>query len=96
MSRNWNRYDPRWLVELARQQHPHLPWLAEALASCTRASQESDAYVHFVDPSNANEPGAAWQFDTTLRLTDAVHGELILDILQGHRVGGIEFYDRLR
>jgi hypothetical protein len=95
MSRTWKTYDPGWLVKLAKEQHSDFPWLAEALTNCTRASWESKAYVHFVDPTDANKPGAEWQIDCNMTLNDEEHGELILDILKGQRVGGVEFYDRL-
>ncbi|MCP4445338.1 MAG: hypothetical protein GY811_08345 [Myxococcales bacterium] len=95
MSRQWETYDPSWLVELAKQQRPELPWLIQALAACINAMRESDLYIRFVDSVNANKPGADWQFDHSLRLRHPEYGELILDILKGQRVGGVEFYDRL-
>jgi hypothetical protein len=91
----WEVYDPRWLVELAKAQYPDEPWLAEALAGCTMCHRESDKYIRFVDATSANEPGAAWQFEENRWLKDSKEGNLILDILKGHRVGGVEFYDRL-
>ncbi len=91
----WMPYDPTWLVELARGECPDQPWLAEALARCTRALEQSPAYTYFVSPDSANEPGAEWQFDTTVVLEHPVEGSLVLDILKGGRVGGVEFLARL-
>jgi hypothetical protein len=54
-----------------------------------RWSWESRAYVHFVDPN------ADWQFVRNVILHCPTEGELVLDILTGNRVGGIEFVDRL-
>lgn len=91
----WVTYDPGWLVELATEQHPDKTWLREALTRCTRCQPESRAYIHFVDPSRPNKPGSEWQFDTNLHLHSPSEGWIILDILDGHRVGGVEFVDKL-
>jgi hypothetical protein len=91
----WEPYDPLWLVPLAQAQHADKPWLAAALATCTMCQRESDAYIYFVDATNANQPGAEWQFEENLWLVDTEQGDLVLDILRDHRVGGVEFYDRL-
>lgn len=94
-SKNWAPYDPDWLVELAGMQHPDKPWLREALKECTQCRQESKAYLHFVDPRRPNTPGSEWQFETNLELDSCSEGWIILDILKGHRVGGVEFVDKL-
>jgi hypothetical protein len=86
----WETYDPGWLVALAEAQYPDEPWLAEALRACTRARPESRAYVHFVDPR-----GPIWRFAGNLMLQSREHGTLILDILEGQVVGGVELLDRL-
>lgn len=92
---DWQPYDPAWLVELAREQLPDEPWLADALARCTRAAESGHAYLYFVDPADANQPGAEWQFEENLTLEHRHEGALILDILAGQRVGGVEFLKRL-
>lgn len=92
---NWKTYDPTWLVELATNCHPEQTWLEEALSKCTRAAQVSDAYIYFVDPSDPNEPGSEWQFEQNIVLEHPTDGDLVLDILKGHRVGGVEFLQRL-
>ena len=48
------------------------------------------AYIYFVDPSNANQPDSEWQFEENIVLDDPLHGERVLDILKGRRVGGVE------
>lgn len=93
--RRWRSYDPSWLVELARTQVPERPLLADALEKCTRAKYESDAYLHFVSGRRPNQPGSAWQFHENVTLEDPDQGELILDVLQDGRVGGVEFLSRL-
>jgi hypothetical protein len=91
----WEPYDPSWLVSLALEKFPDRPWLAESLAACTRCRWKRDIYVHFVDPTNGNQPGSEWQFDYCLPVLDPNNGNLILDVLKDRRIGGIEFHDRL-
>ena len=91
----WQPYDPAWLVALAREAMPDAPWLADALATCTRASQESRAYLYFADPSGANEPGSGWQLAENVVLHHPREGDLVLDVLKDGRIGGVEFLSRL-
>jgi hypothetical protein len=88
-------YNPGWLVALARRQHPEKPWLADAFARCNAVIKRAQFIIHFVDPTDANQPGAEWQFDTTLWMKDPVEGNLVVDVLKGGRIGAVEFYDRL-
>jgi hypothetical protein len=53
------------------------------------------AYVGYVSRANPNQPGADWQFEVNVVLTRAVLGMVVLDILEGDRLGGIEFVDRI-
>jgi hypothetical protein len=92
---DWKPYDPASLVECARTSRPDLPWLADALARCTRAAQDGRAYLYFVDPADANQPGAEWQIAENVMLEHPKEGTLVLDVLSGRRVGGIEFLRRL-
>jgi len=92
---DWKPYDPTWLVELAKEQLPEETWLPAALAACTTARQESDAYIHFVNPTNPDEPESEWQVQTNFELQHPTEGDLVLDILEGNRVGGVEFLARL-
>lgn len=92
---DWKSYDPTWLVRLARTSFPQDPWLAEALTTCTRAVQESRAYLRFVDATDANQPGSEWQFERNIVLEHPGEGDLVLDVLRGGRVGGVEFLSRL-
>jgi hypothetical protein len=91
----WKPYDPAWLVEWLRENEPELGWLADALARCTRAMDGGPAYLCFVDPADANQPGAAWQMDRSVTVDHPVEGTLVVDVLTGGRVGGIEFLARL-
>ena len=93
-SRRWRPYDPTWLVELAREQHPDDPSLTAALRACTRAIQGAN-YVRFVSGRRANQPGAEWQFARNVTLESDTHGDLVLDVLQSGRIGGVEFLSKL-
>jgi hypothetical protein len=92
---SWKPYDPTWLVRLARESRPQEPWLAEALARCTRALEESRAYLRFVDAADPGQPDAEWQFERNIVLEDPSEGTLVLDVLRGERVGAVEFLRRL-
>ena len=83
------------LVEAVREQAPEFPWLAEALAKCGDGNWESRAYVGYVSRANPNQPGADWQFEANVVLQHEVLGMVVLDILKGDRLGGIEFVDRI-
>jgi hypothetical protein len=91
----WQAYDPEWLVHLAQEQHPDEAWLPEALRACTRAQSESSYYIYFVPSHRPNQPGSAWQFERNLTLESEEHGDVVLDILKGNKVGGIEFVSKL-
>ena len=88
-------YDPSLLVKLAKRQLPEEKWLPAALAACTKVLRETAAYIYFVNSAGANQPGSAWQFQRNLFLRHPTEGLLVLDILDGNRVGGIEFLARL-
>ena len=91
----WEPYDPTWLVEWVRKNVPGEPWLADALARCTRGAWGGRAYLYFVDPTDANQPGAEWQIADSVTLDHPKEGTLVLDVLSDRRIGGIEFLARL-
>ena len=91
----WKSYDPTWLVELAKEQLPDEKWLPAALAACTMAMQESDAYIHFVKGEDSDEPASEWEVQTDFNLKHPTKGDLVLDVLEGNRIGGVEFLDKL-
>jgi hypothetical protein len=80
----WEAFDPDELAALAGAQRPEEPWLPDALRRCTRALRESRAYVRFV-------PEEAWAFERNVRLVHPREGTLVLDVLTGRRVGGVEW-----
>ena len=94
-NQDWEPYDPAWLVNLACNQIPDEPWLAAALEDCRIAWRQSPAYTCFVDPTNPNEPGSKWQFETNITLEDPSEGTLVLDILKNKRIGGYETLSKI-
>jgi hypothetical protein len=87
-------FDPRSLVEATKVQAPEFPWLIQALESCGPGQWESRAYVRYVSNQNPNQPGALWQFERNVVLNHQSLGMVVLDILRGNRLGGIEFVDK--
>jgi hypothetical protein len=92
---DWDKYDPEWLALLAEVQLPEERWLPEAIRKCTKYHVENKAYYYFVSPKNANKLGAEWQHDRCFIINDSKEGDIVLDILKGNRVGGIEFTKKL-
>ncbi len=83
-------FDPSGLPELALEKYPSHPWVAEALRACTVQWAKDALYSHFIAPAaRATE----WKFQCTLMLDCPKRGGLAIDILKGHRIGGIEFLD---
>jgi hypothetical protein len=88
-------FDPRMLIDIAREQAPEFPWIADALGACGPGTWESHAYVRYISSRNRIQPGAEWQFETNVRLDHEQFGTVIIDVLKGNRIGGLEFLDRL-
>jgi hypothetical protein len=42
-------------------------------------------------PAKSKSTGSQWQFEENIILEDPERGDLVLDILKGQRVGGVEF-----
>jgi len=78
-------------MTLARAQRPDEPWLAEALSRCTICLREGRAYLHFIDLDAARTSRDDLDFDQNIVLVDSEDGDVVLDVLTGHRVGGAEF-----
>ncbi len=88
-------FEPMMLIEAVREQAREFSWLPDALMKCGRGEWESRAYVAYVSQSNPNQPGSDWQFETNVLLFHDKFGMVVLDILKGNRLGGIEFVDKI-
>ena len=78
------KYDPSWLVELAKKQLPELEWLPAALEACTEAERTEDGYgevVVFIDRMEG-------KFRENIILIEPKVGRIALDILKDGRVAG--------
>ena len=93
---DWEPYDPSWLIAVANVQAPDDLVLLAGLARSTRAIRQNPAYVRFVSPMNANQPGADWQFERNVIFPDTPYGFVVVDVLKDGRIGGIEFVDQVR
>ncbi len=78
-------YDPAWLVDAAKNQHPAETWLHAALATCTRAIGD-EPIIYFVDPQSPD-----WHVARDFRLNDTPRGDVEIDVLKDGRIGGVEF-----
>lgn len=83
------------LINAVIEQAPEYRWLPQALRECGSGQWESGAYIGYVSRRNPNQPGAEWQFDSNVVLNHETLGMVVLDILKGNRLGGIEFVDRI-
>lgn len=88
-------FAPCMLIEAVKEQAPEYPWLPEALAECGAGQWESPAYVGYVSRRNPNQPGSEWQFEANVVLNHQTLGMVVIDVLQGSRLGGIEFVDKI-
>jgi hypothetical protein len=88
-------FDPQMLIDDARAQAPECPWLPDALARCGTGKWKSSAYLHYVSSIDPNRPNSQWQFKTSVVINHRTLGMVVIDILQGDRIGGIEFVDRI-
>jgi len=88
-------FEPVMLVAAVQEQAPELPWLTEALRSCPAGDWSSRAYVGYVSRIKPNQPGSEWQFETNVVLSHETLGMVVLDVLKGSRLGGIEFVDKI-
>lgn len=83
------------LVDDARSQVPQFQWLPGALANCPAGKWESQAYIRYIPAVYPNQPGSPWQFQMNIVINHGVFGMVVIDVLQGNRIGGIELVDRL-
>lgn len=90
--RRFRAYDPGWLVDLARRQHPTARWLGDALEECTRARVEDRYYLRFKGAPAVLTEGATVRGNMLLR--DPVEGLLVVDVHPDGRIAGLEFRSR--
>jgi hypothetical protein len=79
------------LIQLIKVQKPDRTDIIAALEKCEIRKWVPKAYTYFVDASNANHPNSKWQFKECIVLEHEVEGTIVVDILQGNVIGGVEF-----
>lgn len=84
------------LAKLLKKQEPNRSEIIPAVQKINYENWQSKAYVHFVNPENANQPNSLWQFKENIILESDIFGALVLDILTENRIGGIEFLARIK
>ncbi len=94
----WIDYDPSWLVRAAQFVQEEYPWLPEKLKECVKAIRHGDtpSYIYFVNSYKPNKSGSDWQFKENIILEDTEHGDVVLDILEGDRIGGVEILKNIK
>jgi len=83
--------DIQELIDLIASGLPEHSHLRSNLESAKDGQWESKAYYRFVDSVNANKSGANWQFKENIIFEHSKYGTIVLDILEGEYLGGIEF-----
>ena len=84
------------IIPLIKEQEPDRLDLIEELKKSDRKKWVRQPYVQFVSAEKPNQPGSEWQFEETIVLEHKTEGTIILDILKGGRIGGIEFVSQIR
>jgi len=95
MFQKWEKYDPKWLIDASKYRYEEYPWLKEALSLCTEAKKSSNLYTYFVNSKNANKPKSEWQFQQSITIENTIEGDVVIDIIETNRVGGIEFLTKV-
>ncbi len=86
------RYDPTWVVDLARRQYPDDRRLHDALASCTRVVRRCDCGCdtpYFAEPS-PDSMGEDSDFGMRIALQREGGHKIVVDLLPDGRVACIE------
>ena len=93
---DWQPFDSSWLIALAKQQMPNEEWLVEALGQCTQVAEDSSGTYAYFFPREQAKGNSEWDFSKNISLRDPEFGELVLDVLNNGKIGGIEFLDKVR
>jgi hypothetical protein len=83
------KFKIRKLVKSAKHEHPDDVWLRVELSKIQIVKKESEAYYYTIDKSKG------WSFKGNIVLDDTIYGTVVLDILEGNVIGGIELISRI-
>ncbi len=84
------------LISLLKSQNPNRTELIHSIENIENSIKKTRAYLYFVDNKNPNQPNSEWQFSENIILESTLYGTLIVDVLTKNRIGGVEFYNRLK
>ncbi len=84
------------IIELLREQEPDRLDLIEELEKSEKKKWIRQPYIYFVSAERPNQPGSEWQFEENIVLEHESEGTIVLDILKGGRIGGIEFVSQIK
>jgi len=79
-------FRPHMLISSIMDRVEEYPWLPDALRELGEGSGCGGAYIQYV-------VGDEWQCETNILFDHGCFGMVVMDILTGNRVGGIEFID---
>jgi len=83
------------LVDLIKEQEPDRTDLIEQLRKYEKQQWIRQPYILLVSAERPNQPGSEWQFEENVVLEHEIEGTIVLDILQGGRIGGIELISQI-
>ena len=89
-----NKYCLIWMeeiIDLMRKQQPKRLSIIQSLQKTTGGKWTSSGYFRVVNSMNANNAGSEWQFQENIILEHESLGMIVIDVLKGDRIGGIEF-----
>ncbi len=85
----WEQFDASWLIELMKEQASEEKDVIKNLEECKRYFKKNNAYYYFVIKNPEQ------YIERNIILNSKKYGEIVLDILNGNKIGGIEFIDRI-
>lgn len=80
-------FEPHMLIEAAMEQAPAYPWLSEALRTCSPARCSKPGYIRYVSMFSRGGECIVIEHETW--------GTVVIDTVEGYRIGSIELVDRL-
>tara|TARA_R110002096_G_scaffold414062_1_gene615069 strand:+ start:465 stop:749 length:285 start_codon:yes stop_codon:yes gene_type:complete len=83
------------IIELLKEQEPDYIILIKHLEDQAPCKWLKRAYIPIISSDRANHPDSEWQFEEIVVLESEEYGDIILDILKGDRLGGIEMISHI-
>lgn len=90
-----NYFKIEWIIDLILEQEPERKDLIEELNKIEIRSWIRQPYFNFVNGYNPNQEGSEWQFKENVVLEHETEGTIILDVLKGGRIGGVELVNQI-